>query len=250
MPRVPKPKAEKTVRAVGRPAKKGGKGKKKPGGLQYTAFRPYIPRPEGAPGLRPDCIQICSIDPATLNFAVRVERRYLALYDTGYRLYAVEPVLFLKNNASVKIKERPEGVSVYSKISAFLDEYIEVIRECHLIIIERQLTMSLRNTRIGQRALSHLIVRLWSDSVIIEVESCVKGDVLGAPRGCDLKEWSPLEAKRLLGIFGDTRSIKTIDDHTKQDDFGDTVCQLEAFLRLIDSPYAYKETVEIVRAPV
>lgn len=192
-----------------------------------------LPRTDPRTHFKPDnFIQIVSIDPGTVNFAIRIERRYFSgkIVPIFYQVWA------LRKRGKVDTA-RPN--TIYSTLSGKLDEIKDSIIESHLFIIEKQLAINYQSTRVMQHAISHFII-LVKDlphyPIIYEIAPTLKGQCLGAPPRMsknELKEWAIVKAKELLTIRGDTWSLQVIDKYKKQDDLGDIVCQIEAFLIFI-----------------
>lgn len=172
--------------------------------------------------------QVVSIDPARKNYAFRIERRY----HNGW----IIPIVFDK--AHVESIEEEGGTTIcntYEVLTNFLDKYKQFYDECHFIIIERQLPQNYKATRIEQHSISYFSLLLKNKPLlpsIVEVDSKLKGKILGAPKGINdqqLKRWATEKARELLNIRLDRFSIGVLDHfRTKQDDLSDTVCQVEA----------------------
>lgn len=203
------------------------------------------------PAFDGDFIQIASVDPATRNLALRVERRYLD--DANH----IETLVFEKVDVAGEVelsntplagsflcldrfdkpgKEKstaPNGSLVYAKVTAFLDQFRDAFAGCHMFVIERQLPDNYKSTRVAQHVLSYFMLQAsFSGSPIVEVDPQLKGRQLGAPkgtRGPQLKTWSVIQARRILASRRDAGSLQAMARcRNKQDDLADTVCQIEA----------------------
>jgi hypothetical protein len=190
--------------------------------------------------------QVVSIDPATDNYAFRIERRY----NNG----KIEPIVFVKmnftqvsldkkNNGNDNINETSSDGSnllctLYDNITDFLMKYKEIYPYCHYIIIERQPPINHKTVRIGQHTLtilSGLSKDLGLLPIIVEVDPKVKGSQLGAPKNINekgLKAWGVEKAKEILAYRGDKISLDVIEKYKKKDDLSDTVIQIEALFKL------------------
>lgn len=193
--------------------------------------------PAGAWTNAPGGIQVCSIDPAGKNFALRVER-----WLPGGR---VIPLAFEKADVrgDAGCGPDPPGAqavcTTYGKITALFEAHTAILAECHVFIIERQLPHNYRACRIAQHTLSYFILR-YADGplhpTIVEVDPKLKGRELGAPKGLterQLKSWAVDAARARLAFRGDAWSLWIMDrNRRKQDDLADTVCQIEALFAL------------------
>jgi len=132
---------------------------------------------------------------------------------------------------------------IYKNSSMLLDRYINLIYNCHLIIIERQLSKNYKMVRFSQHIISYLIVKLMNNpckTVILEVDSKLKSRQLAAPKGLNAKEikkWAIQLADRILKARQDQKSLSIIKSaKSKKDDLSDTVIQIEAIFSYFDLP--------------
>lgn len=193
----------------------------------YTVYYPHTIQVTERKWTQP-YYQVVSIDPARKNYAMRIERRY----HNGW----ITPIVFDK--VSIEAIDEVGGVTIYNTyqvLTAFFEKYQQFYDDCHFIIIERQLPQNYRATRIAQHSISYFSIRLHNRPLlpsIIEIDSKVKGKVLGAPKGLNdkqLKSWAIEKARHLLTIRLDQFSLQVLDCfRNKQDDLSDTVCQAEA----------------------
>lgn len=180
--------------------------------------------------------QCISIDPAQKNYALRIERRY----HNGW----IVPIVFDKV-AIASIVEN-EGVTIcdtYQVLTSFLERYREFYKDCHFVVIERQLPQNYRATRIAQHTISYFSIALHNAPLlptIIEVSAKLKGKILGAPKRTvddQLKKWAIIVGRELLTLRKDTFSLQVLNNFSsKQDDLCDTICQLEALFILWGFP--------------
>lgn len=189
--------------------------------------------------------QVVSIDPATDNFAFRIERRWYNGFIEGV---AFEKVKFCRNISDDGIME------MFPEIIMFLDKYKDFYRDTSLFIIERQMHINYNAIRVVHIVFGYYVTYILTSNdnqsrVLIEIDPKVKGNVLGAPKGCDkktLKQWGIDEAKNLLRLRCDNPCINIINQHKKKDDLADTVIQIEAFFKLLGLPLtgqAYKTQI-------
>lgn len=180
--------------------------------------------------------QLVSIDPATKNYAIRIERRY----HNGW----IVPIAFEKISAVTKTNVGNNTVcNTYQDITKLLSKYNQYYDECHFIIIERQLPQNYKATRIAQHSISYFSLYLANKPLlpsIVEVDPKLKGKVLGAPKGIsdkELKSWAVEKARELLTIRKDDFSLQVLNYFkNKQDDLSDTVCQIEALFTIWNLP--------------
>ena len=193
----------------------------------YTTYYPHSLPHTDRRWIQP-YVQFGSIDPATKNYAVRIERRY----HNGW----ITPVVFDKTSLKTVDQEGTSTIcTTYKTLTEFLEKYIKFFHDCHFIIIERQLPQNYKATRIAQHTISYLSIKLYNTLLlpsIIEVDSKLKGRILGAPKGISdkqLKSWAVEEGRKLFTTRLDDFSLNVLNHFsTKQDDLCDTVCQIEA----------------------
>lgn len=178
----------------------------------------------------PDVINIISIDPGIRNLAIRVESR--GLRDANH---SIKTLVFDKLRISENDRKLEENIDkLYSLVTDFLDQYLEIFKTCHIMIIERQLPMNLKAVRISQHIISYFMLHLKnipSLPMIFEIDSKLKGRELGASTHLNergIKQWSIDYCKILLEKRKDQVGIDILKKHKKKDDLSDCVCQIEA----------------------
>ena len=183
----------------------------------------------------PNVIRVISIDPAIRNLAIRVESRSIISDSEPIRTIVFDKL-------RIKDSERElenHNDKLYFLVTEFLDQYREIFKTCHLVIVERQLAINNKASRISQHILTYfmlLLRNLPQSAWVIEIDPKVKGKRLGASghlneRG--LKQWSVDECKRLLHKRKDHDGLEILEKHKKKaDDLADCVCQIEAFFSL------------------
>jgi hypothetical protein len=167
--------------------------------------------------------QIVSIDIGTKNYAIRVERRKNGI---------VECLIFDKVDVS---SENVNVCEVYQNVTDFLDGYTEILKSSKLILIEKQLKVNYKATRIMQHTLTYFALLLkHNNAKIYEVDPKLKGKILGVPKGIknkELKKWASSKARKILEERNEDFSLGVLNFFMKkQDDLADTICQIEAFL--------------------
>jgi hypothetical protein len=177
--------------------------------------------------------QVVSIDPAWKNFAIRISRRY----SDGK---IDPPLLFAKYDFTLADKARDDTKDCvflgYGASLVQFQQWLPLLRESHIIMIERQIPENYKATRMMQHALSFFMTHLRDMPLmpmIMEVDPQLKGKMLGAPKGCrgtDLKNWAVEKALEILTVRDDQVSLAILaKNKRKMDDLSDTVVQEEAW---------------------
>lgn len=182
-------------------------------------------------------IIVVSIDPATKNFAMRIEIR---------NKDKVTPLVFIKTSFLTESSDEEGKVNIlYASISTFLNKYFEYYMKSSYIIIERQPPINYKSVRISQHLISYFLLILRDSAlnpVIVEVDPHLKAKMLNGPKGIgkrELKKWSRNTAREISTIRGDLFSLDVMNKAKgKEDDLADTICQIEAFFKLIGLPSA------------
>ena len=186
-----------------------------------------------------DHIKILSVDPGRRNFCLRIENRDLK---TGrIATIAFQKIDFIGENVEDTIMNID---TMYIKVTTLLDNYLPEIKSCHVVIIERQLSINYKMVRLSQHVITYLIVHLRNNllkTVIMEISSKLKSKQLYAPKGIsekEIKKWSIVKAIELLKIRKDDYAIDIINKaaKSKKDDLADTVVQIEAVFSLLGLP--------------
>lgn len=165
-------------------------------------------------------LQICTFDPAKKNLGIRVERRY-------------------ENKVETVILERVD-LTRYSEIFVALTEVLnmnfELFSKSHIVGIEIQLYFNPIVARVQQHILTYFLMRMKDLPhlpLIMDVNSKLKGNILGAPKGCDLKKWAPEKAIELFQQRGDQMGMKLLTSERKQDDRADVTLMAEAIVKYL-----------------
>lgn len=173
--------------------------------------------------------QIISIDPARLNLAIRIERRYhtyntISMTDKADR---VETLIF--HRASLKDFSNCEPIA----IKELFDKIYKYIPTTHMVIIERQPKKNFGIERIASQIIFYLCELLRNQILlpsIYEIDARIKSRLLGF--GKKVKDDSEIFANNLFRKRKDNFAISILDsEQKKQDDLCDTVSQIEAFLK-------------------
>lgn len=176
--------------------------------------------------------QVISIDPATDNFAFRIERRWTDPLNPKY-CSKIETIAFERR----KFRRNVENniCNLYGDINEFLDQYHNDYLDSNLIIIERQMADNPKAYRVGQHVISYFLNKLTNhplNAILVELSPKVKGKALHAPSGMNknaLKKWSIAIALQFLEIRCDYTGINKMKSYGKKlDDLADTIIQIEA----------------------
>jgi hypothetical protein len=179
----------------------------------------------------PEIIQVVSIDPGIRNLALRVESR-----GAFTNSYPIKTVVFDKLHIKEDDRKLIGNVDqLFFLITNFLDQYLEIFKKSHLMVIERQIPKNYRAVRISQHVISYFMFHfknlMPSLPIIFEVDSKLKGRELGASKHLNergIKQWSVDYAKSLLTKRQDYEGLNILNKTKKKDDHADTVCQIEA----------------------
>ena len=192
----------------------------------------------------PDRIRIISIDPGVTYYAIRIEERNIR--SNG----PIKTLLF--DMVGLKKNEQELSVDlvcpVYSFIMNYLDNHIELIKTCHMVIVEKQLPINYKAVRVSQHTLSYFMMHLKniqpSLPMFFEVDPKLKGRELGVPPNLNergLKLWAIDKARELLYDRGDEIGLGVMNRKMKgrkekKDDLADAVCQIEGLFSYLNWP--------------
>ena len=179
---------------------------------------------------------VVSIDPATVSFGFRIEKRVVLRCNTKY--CDVETIVLVKVQYNDTISDG--SMTLYNNINDFLDQYVDYYRQADLIIIERQLSFNYLPLRVSQHCISYFCIfnRMTnSNSIIVELSGKVKTRLLNAPPKLDkreIKKWSVEKARELFVMRDDKIGLSTLVRIGKKlDDVSDATVQIEAFFTLL-----------------
>ena len=191
----------------------------------------------------PEVIKVVAFDPGIRNLAVRVEER-------GIRssVYPIKTLVFDK--LKIKDEERKTDNMVdklYFLINEFLEKYSEVFKGCHMMIIEKQLSINYKCVRVSQHIITYFMNLFRRNAldgrnlgIIFEVDPKLKGKELGAPSNINergLKLWSVEKCRELFGQRKDYEGLAIMQKHKKKcDDIADTVTETEALFSYLGWP--------------
>ena len=185
---------------------------------------------------RKDYYRVMSIDPGKKNFCFRIELRNLETGNIITEVFEKIDLIGTQDSDRVTIDYINRNAII------ILDKYINLIINCHLIIIERQLQINYKMVRFSQHVITYLMLKVMNNSlktVILEINSKLKTKQLNAPKKLGPKEtklWAIEKAYALLRERKDNTSIRIMDkaQKSKRDDLADTIVQIEAVFSLFN----------------
>jgi len=188
--------------------------------------------------------QTTSIDPGIKNFAIRIEKWY---DNQSPQMIHFEKIDFRKygltNQHMSEIGTTGLNPQILSAATEFLTKILDLIKQSNIIIIERQLAVNYKSSRLFQHIITFLCLyapMFPVDCVIADVNPKLKGKQLKAPPNINkpgLKKWSVEKACQILQDRNDIPSLRIMTLSKKKDDLSDTVIQMEAFMSLITLKY-------------
>lgn len=178
-----------------------------------------------------DSYNVVTIDPGIVNCGI-----YFGKY------YVEEEKWWTKYIAKLQFSNKVKKSNYYIASINILNEIEKkekYFSSADLIVIERQMTRSIQNTRMGQHLISYFLTLY--DIPIIEINSTTKTQMLDCPKGKtkpEYKKWCRDKAVELLkensiDSENGNKFIKIINMNKKDDDMGDVVCYFEVVTRLI-----------------
>jgi hypothetical protein len=121
----------------------------------------------------------------------------------------------------------------------YLESKSKYIDKSKLVVVEQQLKQNPKAQRIEHNCEDYFIFTYRDTKTVIPFPSKHKTKVLGMPKYPKKlkayqkkklrKEWSCMKALEILKLRGDTKTELQILKSKKQDDFADTITQLQAF---------------------
>ena len=203
-----------------------------------------------------DYYQVISIDPGRTWFGLRREARpvhaapsvkYFHPYTLDY-----EQVSF----KGLDTDSETGLCMLYSKVSDYLDKFEQYFDDIHFVIIERQMTINYKMVRLSQHIISYFHLRLKNRPMlpsILEVDSKLKTNELGSPKGLnklEVKKWAITKAYELLAARSDDLAISILNGAKKKDEYGDTVCQIEACFKYYNLPLTHERVSVVIEMDV
>lgn len=181
----------------------------------------------------PEVVKVISIDPGIRNLAIRVESRGI-----NSNCYPIKTLVFEKLRITEDDRRLEGNVDqLFFLLTNFLDKYRDIFKECHMLIIERQLPINYKAVRVSQHIISYFLF-LFKNlmpalPLIYEVDPKLKGRQLGASKHLNergIKQWSVDLGKELCAKRQDYDALKILQKNkAKSDDLCDVVVQIESF---------------------
>lgn len=137
------------------------------------------------------------------------------------------------------------NVRLFQNMTLFLRKHISEFDKCDFIIIEQQMKINLKATKLGQHCYSFFQItysqKEQKEKKIVIFPSYHKTQVLGAQKGLNKKgkmtamskakrkKWSVEKASEILNLRGEFARDALLQIQKKKDDLADTITQLQAF---------------------
>ena len=212
-------------------------------GALASPFNFFDPHDTPGPYHSTDSIIVASIDPGIKNCGLYVVK--INLNDHSKRSLYLSRMEFDQDESHYT-----SSIKILTK----LEEKTKIFSKCQYIVIEKQMTMSIPNTRMGQHLITFFSTFLRNKGKrprIVEIVSTAKTRVLKCPKGMkkpEYKKWCHRKAIDLLEQRdepAEEQFITCLECAKKKDDMGDTICQAEAFYSLIISDlYDYPKPIK------
>jgi hypothetical protein len=178
-----------------------------------------------------DYVNVISIDPAILNYAIRIERRY--------KNGDVKTIVFHK----ISISDKTDYDNSCNNLFTFLDKLKKHFITINFVIMEKQPNLNPKIERIAAYTIAYFVRELKNLPLlpsIFEINSKLKGRMLNVPKKLkriELKKWGIEVATSMLEDREDTFSLDILAGEKKKDDLCDTVIQSEAFFIYCDRKF-------------
>ena len=216
----------------------------------YTSYNPHTISLEQRNW--PEVIKVISIDPGIRNLAIRVESR-----GSRSNSYPIQTLVFDKLHIRDDERKTDDMTDrLYLLVTNFLDQYLEIFKTCHIMIIERQLSVNYKCVRISQHIISYFMIHLKNLpplAMIFEVDPKLKGKELGASTHLNergLKQWSVDYCRELLIKRKDDLGLKLFNKQKKKDDVGDVTIQIESLFSYLGWPLTQEvKTLTVISQP-
>lgn len=214
----------------------------------YTAYDPHTNSKNR--NWEGEYLKVVSIDIGWKNFCIRVEKRPMKDPYKPITAELYERLSIMNKKGTENTLESAMLCPVYDVLTSYLDEHLELFKQCHYVIIERQLPVNYYAVRISQHTISYFLIKLKDTPLlplILEIDSKLKTIQLDAPTGMnkrEVKQWSEKKAEELLNKRKDAYSLSILKKSKKKDDLADTVCQIEALFNYFGYPLTL-DTVKI-----
>jgi len=189
------------------------------------------------------------IDPGATFFCSRFEERSsIASADENIKkvngIY-VTTQRFVMINFNSKQERWEQHSTLYGRITKILDDNFDLIKNLHVIGIERQVKQNYKMIRMSQHIISYFIIKanlLVNKPLILEMDNKCKTTVFdyAAPKNLNsgqrkayVKKWAEQKSYELLKARNDKKGIINIQQAAKQNDPADTVVMGEALDQIL-----------------
>lgn len=201
--------------------------------VKRTKFKVFNSHDYESPKQYTDEIIITAIDPGHVNCGI---------YSMSYNVETKEKRSLYLNN--FKFEKDNERVSAIKKFNELEEEH-SIFSRSHYILVEEQMTQSIKNTRMGQHIQTYLMTSLENKGVrplVVEIGNQMKTSYLHAPPGLpskgkgSIKEWCVDKAREFLSVRKDKIWEKWFIESTKgskADDKCDCICYCEVWILLL-----------------
>ena len=188
-----------------------------------------------------------SIDIAIKNFALCIEKRHVS---GKIENLVFDRIDFTKIGGNTQKKSGTTAVDP-EIINSSLDYLLtksELLKQADIVCIERQMAENYKCSRMFQHTLSVFLMlgklgKLKEGCIVMDINPKVKGAQLNMPKKLtyhERKGWAIEKAREILTERGDEETLQVMlkckgKSKYKGDDLADTICQMEAWFKLIDS---------------
>ena len=182
----------------------------------------------------PKYFQIVSVDPATDNYSIRIERRWS---DGRTETIVQNKVAF--NRA---VDENCNSV-FFDELEDMLSSYTNFYWDVDIFMVEKQMPLNYRAVRVSQHTITHFLKIARENErnqCVIEWGSRLKKKMLGPKKrltDTELKSWAYEYALLLADIRRDAFLLQILKENKKKgDDIADTVIQIDSLFSLLGFP--------------
>lgn len=207
-------------------------------GNQYVVYNPHI-ESTVSPRIINKNIIVTSIDPGVKNCGV-----YVNCFNTETKEHT--SILLMRLDFSKTDNKYVECIKQFDD----LEKTHQYFSKSHYIVIEAQMTISYINTRMGQNIITYFTTKLKNRGNlphIIELTSQAKTRLLGCPKGMKKQEYKRWCKQKAISFINERKNTdhesvfsNKIKSVTKGDDMGDTVCQMYAWMMIMEKDFKDK----------
>lgn len=186
---------------------------------------------------------IVSIDPAYVNFAIRIEK---LTWDTSN--FDTPPTRELLHYHKYDFTEKKKDDQlIWLNLQKMLDDLHHYFTQAHIFLIEKQQSFTFKNKgtvnnskviRVFGHTLGVLVTRYGNRDlfpIIAEVNPKLKAKMLWPEKSklkyAETKTEAEKRVKEFFISWGDTASQQILAAETKKDDLADVVCQMEGWCK-------------------